>query len=95
MDIWKMYAVTFVEITDFLSLRFFLAENLLRNVYESAGIAYVGNVGVVWFGLSFFLFCLYSLFRFFILSKKNAFLTYLGCLHGCFSFCKRRNVTIN
>ncbi|SDH64505.1 hypothetical protein SAMN05216352_10258 [Alteribacillus bidgolensis] len=57
MVTWKMYAITFVEIL------IFLAEKLLRNLYESAGIVYVGDV--VWFGLCFFLFCLYSLFSFF------------------------------
>ncbi|ADC52333.1 hypothetical protein BpOF4_21689 (plasmid) [Alkalihalophilus pseudofirmus OF4] len=74
MGIWKMYAITFVEIIIFLVVGFLLTQKVLSNIYESAGIAYLGNVGVVWFGLSFLLFCLYTLFRTYILSKRSPLL---------------------
>lgn len=74
LAIWKLYAITFVEIIIFLVLGFILTEEVLSKIYESAGIAYLGNVGVVWFGLSFLLFCLYTLFRTYLLSKKSPIL---------------------
>ncbi len=64
-----MYAITFVEIIIFLVVGFLLTDKVLSNIYESSGIPYVGNVGVVWFGLSFLLFCLYT---FYILSIMKA-----------------------
>ena len=69
-----MYVITFVEIIIFLVVGFLLTEKVLSNIYESAGIAYLGNVGVVWFGFSFILFCLYTLFRTYVLSKKSPLL---------------------
>ncbi len=75
LAIWKLYTITFAEIIVFLFLGFILTEKVLSSIYESVGIAYLGNVGVVWFGMSFLLFCLFTLFRTYILSKKSPLLT--------------------
>ncbi len=61
MAIWKMYLMTLIEIFLFLLVGFLLTENLLKHVYENAGIRYIGNVWVVWFGLSFMLLGLYTI----------------------------------
>lgn len=70
-----MYAVIFIDVIIFLFVGFILTETVLSKVYESFGIVYFGNVGVVWFGLSFILFCLYTLIRTYILSKKSLLLS--------------------
>ncbi|MBH0173888.1 hypothetical protein IHV09_09975 [Fictibacillus sp. 23RED33] len=70
----KMYISTIIEILVFLLIGFFLTENVLRNVYENVGIAYLGNVGIVWFGLSFFLFCIFTLICYSFLGKKSPML---------------------
>lgn len=74
MAIWKMYLITIIEIILFLIVGFLVTDNVLRNVYESAGISFIGNVWVVWFGLSFILFGLYSIALFFFVSKENQLL---------------------
>ncbi|TFD99424.1 hypothetical protein [Jeotgalibacillus salarius] len=61
MAIWKMYLVTVIEIILFLVVGFLLTDIVLKNVYEGAGIRFIGNVWVVWFGLSFMLFGLYTI----------------------------------
>ncbi|KAA0547086.1 hypothetical protein FZW96_13980 [Bacillus sp. BGMRC 2118] len=61
MAIWKMYGVTFLEIFLFLLGGFFITENLMKYLYEDAGIRYIGNLWVVWFGLSFMLLGIYTL----------------------------------
>ena len=53
---------------------FILAENVLSSVYESLGMFYSGNEGTVVFGLSFMLFCSYTLFRRYVLSQKSPLL---------------------
>jgi hypothetical protein len=70
----KLYALTLIEIIIFLVIGFFLTEKVLSRIYDNVGIAYMGNVGIVWFALSFLLFCLYTLFRAFILSKNSPLL---------------------
>jgi hypothetical protein len=69
-----MYLITVAEVLAFLVIGFFLSENVLSRVYENSGILYIGNIGTVWFGLSFLLFCLYTLVRTFIFSKRSAVL---------------------
>jgi hypothetical protein len=73
MPIWKMYLVTIIEIILFLVVGFLLTDNVLKNVYEGAGIRYIGNVWVVWFGLSFMLFGLYTILLSFV-SKESRLL---------------------
>ncbi|MGM0752450.1 MAG: hypothetical protein ACQET6_10975 [Bacillota bacterium] len=73
MAIWKMYLVTIIEIILFLVVGFLLTDNVLQNVYEGAGIRFIGNVWVVWFGLSFMLFGLYSIILSFV-SKESQLL---------------------
>lgn len=74
MTIWKMYLITIIEIILFLVVGFLLTDNVLKNVYESAGISFTGNVWVVWFGLSFMLFGLYTIVLAFFISKENQLL---------------------
>ena len=74
MDTLKMYVTTVIEIIIFLVLGFFLSDNILRRIYEGFDIAYMGNIWTVWFGLSFLLFCIFTLFRRFILSNKSLLL---------------------
>lgn len=47
----------------YLIFGFILAENVLRVIYESFGIAYNGNVWVNWFGVSFLLYFIYTMTR--------------------------------
>ncbi|MGA5690654.1 hypothetical protein [Cytobacillus pseudoceanisediminis] len=74
MALRKMYLITIIEIISFLVIGFLLTENVLKNVYESAQISFTGNVWVVWFGLSFMLFGLYTIVLFFFVSKENRLL---------------------
>lgn len=73
MAIWKMYLITIIEIILFLVVGFLLTDNVLKNVYESAGIRFIGNVWVVWFSLSFMLFGLYTVVLSFV-SKESRLL---------------------
>ncbi|CAM3830387.1 hypothetical protein GCM10009865_05440 [Aeromicrobium ponti] len=74
MFLWKMYLITFIEIISFLIIGFLLTDNVLKNVYESARISFTGNVWVVWFGLSFMLFGIYTIVLSFFVSKENRLL---------------------
>jgi len=74
MATWKRYVTTFTEIILFLTIGFFVTEWMLSRVYEAAGIAYLGNVGTVWFGFSFLSFCLFTLIRYFVLSNDSPLL---------------------
>lgn len=74
LPIWKAYVITFIEIIIFLVIGFILTENVLRVVYENSGIRFMGNVWVNWFGVSFLLFCLYTVFRGLLISKENILL---------------------
>ncbi|WP_066051304.1 hypothetical protein [Robertmurraya korlensis] len=74
MAIWKMYLLTIIEIILSLVVGFLLTDNVLKKVYESAGIRFIGNVWVVWFGLSFMLFGLYTIVLSFFVSKENQLL---------------------
>lgn len=69
---WKMYLITLIEIILFLIIGFLLTDNVLKNVYERAGIRFIGNVWVIWFGLSFTVFALYTIVLSFF-SKENRF----------------------
>lgn len=71
MKAWKMYLITIVEIVIFLIIGFFLSEKVLNGIYESMDIPYIGNLGIIWFGVSFLLFSLYTVFQNFILAKKS------------------------
>ncbi len=71
MAVWKMYLITIIEIILFLVVGFLLTDNVLKNVYESAEIRFMGNVWVVWFGLSFMLFGLYTIVLSFVLKESR------------------------
>ena len=66
-----MYVITIIEIVVFLVTGFFLSDTVLRRIYEAFDIAFMGNIWTVWFGLSFLLFCIFTLFRRFILVNKS------------------------
>ena len=74
MAIWKMYLITIIEVILFLVVGFLLTDNVLKNVYEIAEISFTGNVWVVWFGLSFMLFVLYTIVLSFFVTKENRLL---------------------
>lgn len=74
MALWKMYLITIIEIILFLVVGFLLTKNVLKNIFESAGISFTGNVWVVWFGLSFMLFALYTIVLYFFVLKENRLL---------------------
>lgn len=74
MNISKMYFITVIEIIIFLFVGYFLSELVLSEIYESAGIPYVGRIGVIWFGISFVLFCVYTLFRSYFLKQQTPIL---------------------
>jgi hypothetical protein len=67
----RMYILTIIEITIFLFIGFFLSQYGISKIYEAMGILYLGNIGVIWFGLSFVLFSLYTLLRNFVLFQKS------------------------
>lgn len=69
-----MYFITLLEMIIFLTVGFLLTDNVLKNVYERVGISFIGNVWVVWFGLSFFLFGLYTIVLSFLVSKESQLL---------------------
>jgi hypothetical protein len=54
--------------------KIFYTDNVLKNVYEGVGISFIGNVWIVWFGLSFFLFSLYTIVLSFLVSKESQLL---------------------
>lgn len=73
-EMMKLYVITIIEIMIFFVVGFFLSDNVLRRIYEGFDIAYMGNIWTVWFGLSFLLFCLFTLFRRFVLSNQSLLL---------------------
>ncbi|WP_088034657.1 hypothetical protein [Evansella clarkii] len=74
MATWKMYGITLLEIINCLIVGFLIMHYILSEVYENAGIAYIGNLGGVWMGVSFMLFCSYTLIRSFVLTEKSLLL---------------------
>ncbi|MEI5906669.1 hypothetical protein WAK64_06310 [Bacillus spongiae] len=74
MALWKIYVVSISELIVFLLLGLFLTVNVLRNVYENAGINFMGNVWVVWFGLTFILFGIYTILLSILISKDSPLL---------------------
>lgn len=69
-----MYIVTFLEVVLFIVIGSITSETLLKYVYEGLGISFTGNIGVIFLAVSFLLFCLYTLFRTYLLSIKNMLL---------------------
>lgn len=56
-----MYIATFLKGLFFLIIGFVLTETVLRSVYESFGISYLGNVWINWFAVSYLLYFLYTI----------------------------------
>jgi hypothetical protein len=62
MSLWKKQLIIYLECIGFLVIGFIVTENVLRYIYENFGIPFMGNVWVNWFGVSYILFFLYTLF---------------------------------
>ncbi|KQY84202.1 hypothetical protein ASD24_10525 [Paenibacillus sp. Root52] len=71
MSIWKKQMIIYMEFIGFLVIGFIVTENVMRNIYERFNIPFMGNVWVNWFGVSYFLFFLYTLICALCI-KKNA-----------------------
>ena len=64
---YKIGIVRFLELILFLVIGLLITIYLDSNIYESFGIEFVGNLWVNWFGISFFVFSIYSIItRFFL-----------------------------
>jgi dolichyl-phosphate-mannose--protein O-mannosyl transferase len=74
LSVWKIYTIRMFEILVSLVAGFILTEYVLRFIYESFGIHFIGNVWVNWFGVSYFLFFLYIVICELINVKKNNYL---------------------
>lgn len=74
MSIWKKQMIIYLEFIGFLVIGFIVTENGLRYIYESFDIPFMGNVWVNWFGVSYFLFFIYTLIcSLFIKENANFF----------------------
>jgi hypothetical protein len=67
----RLYFLAFGEILLFLVTGFIVTANVLKYVYESAGIAFLGNVWITWFALSFFLYGIYLFVLSFVFAKDH------------------------
>ncbi|MCM3786152.1 hypothetical protein M3231_24645 [Neobacillus mesonae] len=59
----------FLEVIVFLVIGFYFTYYVLQYIYESAGIAFMGNVWVNWFGVSYFLFALSTIIAGLLIKK--------------------------
>ena len=74
MSFLKEFFATSFKILIFLIIGFSLTVTVLRAVYENLGIKFIGNVWVNWFGVSYLLYFLYTLFSsFFAYENVNLF----------------------
>ncbi|WP_394138475.1 hypothetical protein [Cytobacillus oceanisediminis] len=63
MALFKLYLYSLLEIILFLIAGFLLTNYILQPIYELSGVRFIGNVGIVWFGVSFILFSFATLLR--------------------------------
>lgn len=61
MSFSKEFFANSFKVLIFLIIGFSLTVTVLRAVYESFGIKFIGNVWVNWFGVSYLLYFLYTL----------------------------------
>ncbi|MET3507860.1 hypothetical protein [Halalkalibacter oceani] len=73
MQMWKKDVAIMLEVLLFIIIGFFLTLDVYKKILESFGILFMGNTWINWFGLSYFLFVLYSIAAFFITQKKNSY----------------------
>ncbi len=69
----KRVASRLIEFTVFLSIGLFFTMHILRPIYETFGIQFIGNVWMNWFGVSYILFVLYSVIIGLTLYKGSVF----------------------
>jgi len=58
-----------LELTTFLVVGFLVTIYVLSDIYESVGIEFIGNVWVNWFGVSYFIFVIYTIINGLLLKK--------------------------
>lgn len=57
----KKEVLRILELTTFLVVGLLATLYVLSDIYESVGIEFIGNVWVNWFGVSYFLFVIYTI----------------------------------
>lgn len=65
--------IRLTESISFLLVGFISTVYLLKPIYESLGINFMGNVWVNWFGFAYILFALYTLIMAFFIFKESDF----------------------
>ena len=74
MNELKKIVVILIEMFAFLAIGVIFTGNILKHIYESYGIQFIGNVWVNWFGVSYILFVLYTLIvGLFIMKESNLY----------------------
>ena len=74
MNELKKIVVILIEMFAFLAIGCIFTGNILKHIYESYGIQFLGNVWVNWFGVSYILFVLYTLIvGLFIMKESNLY----------------------
>ncbi|OAB32796.1 hypothetical protein PMSD_17680 [Paenibacillus macquariensis subsp. defensor] len=69
----KKDAVILLESIVFLAIGLLLTVNVASKIYESFGIEFIGNVWVNWFGVSYFLFVLYTVITGLFIMKNTIY----------------------
>lgn len=65
----KKEVLRILELTTFLVVGLLVTIYVLSDIYESVGIEFIGNVWVNWFGVSYFLFVIYTIITGLLLKK--------------------------
>jgi hypothetical protein len=69
----KKDVVILLESIIFLAIGLLLTVNVASKIYESFGIEFIGNVWVNWFGVSYFLFVLYTVITGLFIMKNTIY----------------------
>ena len=70
MDELKNVVIRLIEIIAILSIGLLFTVYILKPIYENFGIQIIGNVWVIWFGVSYILFFFYTLIVFCISNER-------------------------
>ncbi|MEH7254832.1 hypothetical protein V7111_22240, partial [Neobacillus niacini] len=70
MDELKNVVIRLIEIIAILSIGLLFTVYILKPIYEDFGIQIIGNVWVIWFGVSYILFFFYTLIVFCISNER-------------------------
>ncbi|MGY3715884.1 hypothetical protein ACWE42_10205 [Sutcliffiella cohnii] len=71
LEEWKKVMFRLVEITIMLAVGLLVTFTILKPIYEHFGIAFLGNVWVNWFGVSYLFFVFYTVIGRFLLCKNS------------------------